>query len=101
MYQITKANSTHYQYFKQEILANGAGYIVSNASSIIGLFSFTFDCHEAKLSFNYVYDLNAILAMIKQFFKDYPNIDIIYYTGHQRLDKIGFKENVLRREDHG
>ncbi|MBS5114894.1 MAG: hypothetical protein KHY88_04240 [Erysipelotrichaceae bacterium] len=101
MYKITKANSTHYQYFKQEILTNGAGYIVSNASSIIGLFSFTFDYHEAKLSFNYVYDINAVSMLIEQFFKDYPNIDSIYYTGHQRLEKIGFKQNVLRREKHG
>lgn len=95
--KILKADSSHYQYFKPDILSSGAGYIASNNTSIVGLFSFTFNENKAEVSFSYVFDTNAIKAVMEQFFKDYPNIEVIHYTGKQRLDKIGFKNNELWR----
>lgn len=95
--KILKADNSHYQYFKPEIISDGAGYIASNNTAIVGLFSFTFNNHKAEVSFSYVYDLKAIEDVMKQFFEDYPNIEVIHYTGRQRLDKIGFKNNELWR----
>lgn len=95
--KITKADTTHYQYFKKEILDLGAGYIVSNASSIVGLFSFEISDEKAKLSFTYVYDLQAVKLAVDTFLKDYSEVNEVLYTGNQNLSKIGFRQKIYRR----
>lgn len=97
-YTVTKANDSHYQYFKKEVIDQGAGYIVSNANSIIGLFSFMIEGTKATLSFTYVYDLKAIQEAIEAFLKDYQEVKRIIYTGNQNLSKIGFNQKIYDRK---
>ena len=97
-YTVIKANDSHYQYFKKEVIDQGAGYIVSNANSIIGLFSFMIEGTKATLSFTYVYDLKAIQEAIEAFLKDYEEVKRILYTGNQNLSKIGFNQKIYDRK---
>ncbi len=95
--KITRADSSHYQYFKAEILEHGAGYIVSNANSIVGLFSFLMEGDHAKLNFTFVFDNEAIKLAVQTFLEDHPKIETIQYMGNQNLTKVGFKQKVYKR----
>ncbi|WP_041137894.1 hypothetical protein [Beduini massiliensis] len=95
--KITRADASHYQYFKPEILAQGAGYIVSNANSIVGLFSFLPEGNKAELNFTFVFDNEAIKLAVQTFLEDHPKIETIQYMGNQNLTKVGFKQKVYKR----
>lgn len=95
--KITRADSSHYQYFKAEILEQGTGYIVSNANSIVGLFSFLMEGDHAKLNFTFVFDNEAIKLAVQTFLEDHPKIETIQYMGNQNLTKVGFKQKVYIR----
>lgn len=95
--KVTKADSSHYQYFKPEILEKGAGYIVSNANAIVGLFSFLMEGDLAKLNFTFVFDNEAIKLAIQTFLQEHPEINTIQYMGNQNLSKVGFKQKVYKR----
>lgn len=95
--KVTKADASHYQYFKKDVLEEGAGYIVSSSTALVGLFSFLFDGDNAKLSFTFVFDQEAILLAVKTFLEDYPNIKTVQYMGNQNLSKIGFKQKIYTR----
>lgn len=97
MLKIVKADSTHYQYFKKEILEEGAGYIVSDKNSVVGLFSFLWQDSQATLNFTYVFDMNAISLAVDTFLTDFPKIESVKYLGNQNLNKIGFKKKEYKR----
>lgn len=95
--KITRADASHYQYFKPEILEQGAGYIVSSANAIIGLFSFELNGKQATLNFTFVYDMDAIKLAVETFLNDFNDVEEIYYKGNQNISKIGFNQKVYRR----
>lgn len=95
--KIIKADSSHYQYFKKEIIDAGVGYIVSGPTSIAGLFSYMFEDTKAKLSFTFVFDQEAIKLAVTTFLEEYPDIQEIVYTGNQNLSKVGFIQKVYKR----
>lgn len=95
--KINKADASHYQYFKKEVIDEGVGYIVSGPTSIVGLFSYMFEQTKAKLSFTFVFDQEAVKLAVNTFLEDYPQIEEIIYTGNQNLSKIGFIQKVYKR----
>ncbi len=97
--KITKASNAHHQYFKKEILEKGVGYVVSDKTSIVGLFSYTFEKDYALLNFTFVFNMQAIELAVKTFLEDYPDIQEIHYQGNQNLSKIGFKQKIYQRGD--
>lgn len=95
MLKITQANETHRRYFTQEVLEHGAGYAVSDENAVIGLFSFLINDKTAILKFPFCLNQEAIALAVETFIKDYPYIEKIICKSAQKLDKLGFHQQIL------
>lgn len=96
---IFKATQQHAQYFKKEVLENGVGYIVSDNTSIAGMFSFLLDEDTATLNFPYCINKKAIQLAFSTFLEEYPHINEIKCLSRQKLDDLGFKNQIYKREN--
>lgn len=92
--KITRGTSEHYQYFKKEIIENNGAYIVSDKTSIVGLFSFVKEGNQASVTFTFVFNMDAILLALDTYLEDYQDVDCIVYKGNQNLARIGLKRDM-------
>lgn len=95
--QITKATSQHGRYFKKDVLENGAAYVVSDQNSVVGMFSFTFENNTAKMDFPYCINKQAIELAFNAFLNDYREIVEVKCVSRQKLDFLGFKNQVYTK----
>lgn len=99
--QIFKADEKYKRYFSEVVLKNGAAYVVSSSSAVSGFFSFTFvSSHQAEMSFPFCLDKKAISLALETFLNDYPHIDEIRSLSHQKLEDLGFCQQIYKRECH-
>ena len=96
--KVTIATSEHYQYFKEDIINHHCGYIISDKSSVQGLFSFEIIEDHAMVSFSYVFNMAAITLAMDSFLADHKDIQYIEYTGKQNLKRAGFLGNRYERK---
>ena len=96
--KVTVASSEHYQYFKEDIINSRGGYIISDASSVVGLFSFIDQGDHASVSFSYVFNMQAIILAMDSYLQDHPFIQYIEYTGKQNLKRANFVNNKYERK---
>ena len=95
--KITKATSQHARYFKKEVLENGVGYVVSDTNSVVGMFSFIINNEQATLDFPYCVNKKAIELAFNQFMNEYPQISEVKALTRQKLDFIGFKNQIYTK----
>ena len=95
--KITKATSQHARYFKKEVLENGVGYVVSDTNSVVGMFSFMINNEQASLDFPYCVNKKAIELALNTFLEDYPNIIEIKCLSRQKLDFLGFTNQIYTK----
>lgn len=97
--RINKANENYVRYFKKEILDNGAGYVVSNDTAVIGFFSFAFlDDKHATFNFPFCLDKEAIALALNTFMADYPMVEVVNCLSRQKLDDLGFQNQIYQKE---
>ena len=94
---LTKATQQHGRYFKKEVLDSGAAYVVSDKNSVVGMFSFTFEEKQAKMDFPYCVNKKAIELAFQEFLKDYPEIVEVKCVSRQRLDFLGFENQIYTK----
>jgi len=95
--KINKATMQHSRYFQNEVLEKGAAYVVSDANSVVGMFSFMFEESKATVNFPYCINKKAIELAINTFINDYPEIVEIKCLSRQKLDFLGFKNQIYTK----
>lgn len=95
--QITKATNAHARYFQKEVLETGAAYVVSDANSVAGMFSFLFDGNKATMNFPYCVNKKAIELAFNTFIEEYPNVMEIKCLSRQKLDFLGFANQIYTK----
>lgn len=98
--KVFKADKRYKRYFKEEILKDGAAYVVSSDDAVSGFFSFEIKEDQAAMNFPFCLDQKAIELAFNQFLEDYPTIKQVKCLSRQKLDRLGFVKQVYQKEEN-